>query len=72
MSAATELRHYTERSNAIHREYLGNRDLLSKYKHFVAWQLAYMLPFYDDLRTSKKYGRRRGIRRSVTCRRTIR
>ena len=55
MSAATELRHYTERSNAIHREYLGNRDLLSKYKHFVAWQLAYMLPFYDDLRTSKKY-----------------
>ena len=55
MSAATELRDYTERSNEIHRQYLGNRDLLSKYKHFVAWQLAYMLPFYDDLRTSKKY-----------------
>lgn len=55
MSAATDLRKYTERSNAIHREYLGNPDLLGKYERFVAWQLAYMLPFYEDLRASENY-----------------
>lgn len=55
MSAAKELREYTERSNAIHKEYLGNRDLLKKYKRFVAWQLDYMLPFYEGLRASADY-----------------
>ena len=49
MSAAAKLREYTDRSNSIHREYLGDPDLLQQYEHFVAWQLDYMLPFYEDL-----------------------
>ena len=52
MSAADDLREYTERSNTIHQEYLGNPELLDKYRHFVVWQLDYMLPFYEDLRAS--------------------
>ncbi|RLA31986.1 MAG: hypothetical protein DRR11_09465 [Gammaproteobacteria bacterium] len=49
MSAASELREYTDRSNSIHKEYLGNPELLRRYEHFVDWQLNYMLPFYEDL-----------------------
>lgn len=49
MSAAVKLRKYTDRSNSIHREYLGNPKLLQQYERFVAWQLDYMLPFYEDL-----------------------
>ena len=55
MSAAKELREYTGRSNAIHREYLGYPELLDRYQRFVAWQLDYMLPFYEDLRASEDY-----------------
>lgn len=55
MSAATRLREYTHRSNTIHQEYLGDPELLRRYKRFVAWQLDYMLPFYEDLRTSDDY-----------------
>jgi len=49
MSAASELREYTDRSNSIHKEYLGNPELLRRYERFVDWQLNYMLPFYEDL-----------------------
>jgi hypothetical protein len=52
LSVATELREFTERSNAIHEQYLSNPALFDKYSHFVAWQTDYMLPFYEDLRTS--------------------
>jgi hypothetical protein len=55
LSAARELRQYVERSNAIHQSYLGDRELLEKYERFVDWQLAYMLPFYDDLRALDHY-----------------
>ena len=55
MSAAKKLRNYTERSNALHRDYLGDQAFFTKYKRFVAWQLAYMLPFYEDLRASDNY-----------------
>ncbi len=55
MSAAKELREYTGRSNAIHQEYLGDPELLERYERFVAWQLDYMLPFYEDLRVSDDY-----------------
>jgi len=55
MSAAKELREYTARSNAIHQEYLGDPELLERYERFVAWQLDYMLPFYEDLRASEDY-----------------
>ena len=55
MSAAEELREYTDRSNTLHEEYLGDPELLEKYQHFVAWQLEYMLPLYDGLRDSPNY-----------------
>ncbi len=55
MSAANKLRNYTERSNALHQEYLDDQPFFKKYKRFVPWQLAYMLLFYDDLRGSKNY-----------------
>jgi hypothetical protein len=55
LSAATELREYIQRSNAIHEEYLSDPALLEKYTRFVAWQTDYMLPFYDDLRTSAEF-----------------
>jgi len=55
MSAANKLRNYTECSNALHREYLDDQAFFTKYKRFVAWQLAYMLPFYEDLRASDNY-----------------
>jgi len=55
MSDATKLRKYTDRSNKIHEEYLGDPALLRRYERFVTWQLAYMLPFYEDLRKSDEY-----------------
>jgi hypothetical protein len=55
MSAANKLRNYTERSSALHQEYLDDQAFFRKYKRFVAWQLAYMLPFYEDLRASDDY-----------------
>ena len=55
MSAAPELRKYTERSNAIHQEYLSDPELLARYERFVSWQTNYMLPYYEDLRASENY-----------------
>jgi len=53
MSAASRLRKFTDRSNSIHQEYLGDPGLLQRYEYFVAWQLEYMLPFYEDLGATK-------------------
>lgn len=55
MNAAKKLRKYTERSNALHQEYLGNQAFFARYERFAAWQLDYMLPFYGDLRASDNY-----------------
>lgn len=55
MSAANKLRNHTERSNALHQEYLGDQAFFDRYEHFVAWQLDYMLPFYEDLRATDNY-----------------
>ncbi len=55
MGAANKLRDYTERSNALHQDYLHDQTFFKKYERFVAWQLAYMLPFYEDLRASDDY-----------------
>lgn len=52
MSSAAKLRKFTDRSNAIHQEYLGNPEALQQYERFVTWQVEYMLPFYEDLRTT--------------------
>jgi hypothetical protein len=55
MGAANKLRKNTERSNALHQEYLGDQAFFNRYEHFVAWQLDYMLPFYEDLRATDNY-----------------
>jgi len=55
VSAAKKLRKYAERSNAIHETYLSDQELLARYERFVAWQLNYILPFYDELRASHDY-----------------
>jgi len=57
LSASKELREYTERSNAIHEEYLSDPALNKKYRRFVTWQTDYMLSFYEDLRISEDYSR---------------
>ena len=57
MSAATELREFTERSNAIHDAYLSDQALHEQYRCFVTWQNDYMLQFYENLRTSEEYSR---------------
>ena len=57
MSAATKLREYTERSNAIHDACLSDQALHEQYRCFVTWQNDYMLQFYEDLRTSEGYSR---------------
>jgi hypothetical protein len=55
MSAANKLRKYTDRSNALHQDYLGDEAVFVRYERFVAWQLNYLLPFYEDLRASDNY-----------------
>ena len=52
MDAASRLRKYTDRSNSIHQEYLGDPKALQRYECFVTWQLDYMLPFYENLKSS--------------------
>jgi len=54
-SAAQVLRRFTKISNRIHREYLDDPVILNQYEYFLAWQVSYMSPFYDDFRTAKDY-----------------
>ena len=49
---AERLRLFTEKSNAIHEQYLGDAVLLSKYEYFLDWQVAYSLPFYSEFEES--------------------
>jgi hypothetical protein len=53
-SAADRLRLFTDRSIAIHREYLDDPDFLGNYKAFVTWQNNYMSRFYSDFRATKE------------------
>ena len=45
---AERLRLFTEKSNAVHEQYLTDPDLLEKYENFLEWQIAYSLPFYSE------------------------
>ena len=45
---AERLRLFTEKSNAIHKQYLSDPELLQKYEYFLDWQVAYSLPFYSE------------------------
>ena len=53
--AAERLRHFTDRSNAVHRQYLDDPDFFAQYEYFVAWQIDYMRPFYADLKAKEDY-----------------
>jgi len=52
MNTSEKLRYFTKRSNELHRQYLTDPDLLKRYEQFVSWQVAYMLPFYEELQQS--------------------
>ena len=45
---AERFRLYTEKSNAVHEQYLSDPELLQKYENFLDWQVAYSLPFYSE------------------------
>ena len=53
--AAATFRRAIARSNDLHREYLGDLELLASYDRFTRWQLDYMLPFFSDLLDPKGY-----------------
>ena len=53
--AATKFRRAIAKSNALHREYLGDAGLLDSYDRFTRWQLDYMLSFFDDLVAANGY-----------------
>ena len=53
--AAATFRRAIARSNDLHREYLGDLELLASYDRFTRWQLDYMLPFFGDLLGPKGY-----------------
>jgi hypothetical protein len=53
--AAAKFRAAIARSNELHREYLGDLELLASYDRFTRWQLDYMLPFFSDLLEPKGY-----------------
>jgi len=53
-SAANRLRLFTDRSNAVHRQYLDDSGFLDQYQAFVTWQNDYMSTFYEDFRATKE------------------
>ena len=53
--ATDRLRHFTDRSNAVHRQYLDDPDFFAQYEYFVDWQIDYMRPFYADLLAKEDY-----------------
>lgn len=50
-----ELDRYIGRSNEIHAEYLGDAALRRRFAAFTAWQLAYLLPYFADMRARDEY-----------------
>ena len=48
-AAAERFRRNIARSNALHRQYLNDRQLLEDYDRFATWQLRYLLGYFDDL-----------------------
>lgn len=54
-NAAELFRQYTAQSNELHRRYLADEAALAAYERFIALQLGYFLPKYDDLRNRSGY-----------------
>jgi len=52
---ADRFRQHIRRSNALHSEYLTDKDLLQNYDRFTLWQLEYLLPFFSDLYARQGY-----------------
>lgn len=48
-SAASKFIEQMRRSNALHLEYLDDRNGLAHYERLTAWQHDYLLPFFGDL-----------------------
>lgn len=53
--AADRLLRFTHRSNAIHKQYLGDSGFFDQYDYFVNWQITYMRPHYQDLAEQADY-----------------
>ena len=54
-AAAKRFRKYIARSNELHASYLEDPAMLAAYDRFANWQLAYLLPYFDDLHGQPGY-----------------
>ncbi len=55
-AAADEFRRRMRRSNELHRTYLDEPGVPQQYDRFAAWQMAYLLTYFDDLHERPGYG----------------
>ena len=49
---ADRLRLFTEESIAVHEQYRSDEESLRQFRHFINWQVAYLLPFFNEFETS--------------------
>ena len=47
--AANHFVEHIRLSNALHREYLDDSEMMASYEQLTSWQHDYLLPFFDDL-----------------------
>ena len=45
---ADRLRLFTEESIAVHEQYRSDEESLRQFRHFIKWQVAYLLPFFSE------------------------
>ena len=45
---ADRLRLFTEESIAVHEQYRSDEESLRQFRHFINWQVAYLLPFFSE------------------------
>ena len=50
-SHADRLRLFTEESIAIHEQYRSDKESLRQFRHFIKWQVAYLMPFFSEFET---------------------
>ncbi len=55
-AAAEAFREHMRRSNELHRTYLDDPGGAQQYDRFAAWQMAYLLTFFEDLHERPGYG----------------
>ena len=54
-AAARKFIDHMRASNALHDQYLSDRQFQACYEHFTQWQLSYVLSHFDDLAARKGY-----------------